>query len=166
MLLQCCLSVFICVLASNGADHPDLYVLCFGRCAFFLIWGYFIIDLVIFRPWGCQIQKNFQKSNSNATALEIFFNSDSHRPPGQPFLIVSKGALHMHLSTHTGQVFRREVGNCLYPRGWAAYQQHYQCEAGGHHYELETHHTAVPNTNSVTSTIMTAYIHGVISSNI
>ena len=30
------------------------------RCAFFLIWGYFIIHLVILRPWGCKLPFLFQ----------------------------------------------------------------------------------------------------------
>ena len=29
------------------STHPDLYTQCFGCCAFFLLWGYFIIDQVI-----------------------------------------------------------------------------------------------------------------------
>ena len=61
--------------------------------AFFLIWGYFSIHQVVFRPWGLQNTKNSFYKKILCDQASDAINSESlptmhHQPPATPILLL------------------------------------------------------------------------------
>ena len=60
-----------------------------GRCAFFLYWGYFIIDLVFLPPWAvAKPKKLFQIKKTMRPGSENFFFIFLYRPPLKPEILL------------------------------------------------------------------------------